>query len=106
MTQNTTDPKHTVDARPANYKPLLKGVRCRCPRLWRDADGSYWCCLPSLQTSQSQDPRVESIQRHINDIEENGFSNGEKATPEEVLQRAWKSHHDCMLALTTTNDGG
>lgn len=30
--------------RPANYERLPDGVRCRCINLWRDADGSYWCC--------------------------------------------------------------
>lgn len=29
---------------PADYKLIPKGVRCSCPALWREADGSYWCC--------------------------------------------------------------
>ena len=31
---------------PEGYTPLPKGVRCRCLKLWREADGSYWCCNP------------------------------------------------------------
>lgn len=29
---------------PENYKPLPQGVQCLCPHLWRDVDGSHWCC--------------------------------------------------------------
>lgn len=29
---------------PSGYKKLPSGVRCRCIRLWRDPDGSHWCC--------------------------------------------------------------
>lgn len=29
---------------PEGYKLLPKGVRCRCLRLWREADQTYWCC--------------------------------------------------------------
>lgn len=30
--------------RPDNYMKLPKGVRCKCHALWREADGSHWCC--------------------------------------------------------------
>lgn len=30
--------------RPENYTQLPRGVRCKCLALWREADGSYWCC--------------------------------------------------------------
>ena len=29
---------------PEGYGLLPKGVRCRCAKLWQEADGTYWCC--------------------------------------------------------------
>lgn len=29
---------------PPDYRKLPKGVRCKCPALWREANGGYWCC--------------------------------------------------------------
>lgn len=30
---------------PQGYARLPKGVVCRCLHLWRETDGSQWCCL-------------------------------------------------------------
>lgn len=29
---------------PDQYQTLPKGWKCKCHALWREADGSYWCC--------------------------------------------------------------
>ena len=30
---------------PQGYTRLPDGVACRCLHLWRETDGSHWCCL-------------------------------------------------------------
>lgn len=32
--------------RPDGYAELPAGVTCKCPHLWREATGEYWCCTP------------------------------------------------------------
>jgi hypothetical protein len=32
------------EQRPDHYSKLPDGVRCRCIHLWREVDGSHWCC--------------------------------------------------------------
>lgn len=43
--------------RPEHYQKLPKGIRCRCLRLWQDADGAYWCCQqPKVKGSKDKCP--------------------------------------------------
>lgn len=39
--------------RPEHYQKLPKGVRCRCLHLWKEADGSFWCCIKGIESMTS-----------------------------------------------------
>lgn len=49
---------------PEQYRQLPKGVRCRCLKLWREADGSYWCCN-SRWLGQAEHERHEQEMRAL-----------------------------------------
>lgn len=49
---------------PEHYKQLPKGVRCRCLKLWREADGSYWCCNPQW-LEEAEHERHQQEQRAL-----------------------------------------
>lgn len=42
---------------PPGYMELAPGIRCRCPNLWTDGKGSYWCCksTPAMHTPPIQE---------------------------------------------------
>lgn len=44
--------------RPENYTELPKGVRCKCPALWRETDGGYWCCR---EFEKYHDPKENDV---------------------------------------------
>lgn len=40
-----------IARRPDHYIPLAAGYRCKCFNMWRDADGSLWCCGSAADVS-------------------------------------------------------
>lgn len=59
-----------VNARPAQYCRLPNGVSCKCLKLWREADGSYWCCNPQWLEQADHE-------RHEQEIRALAATNGE-----------------------------
>lgn len=55
---------------PGGYDKLPKGVRCKCPRLWKEADGSYWCCDPGWLEEDAHE-------RHEREMRALAATNGE-----------------------------
>ena len=55
---------------PDQYRALPKGWKCKCPALWKEADGSYWCCNAS---------RLEELEheRHSQEMQALEASNSE-----------------------------
>lgn len=52
------------DMPPYNYTKLPAGIKCRCLHLWKEVDGSYWCCNPEWIEEVEHD-RHESEQRAL-----------------------------------------
>lgn len=46
---------------PVGYSKLPDGVVCKCFKMWREADGSHWCCLPQPGTVISPDDLTELV---------------------------------------------
>lgn len=62
---------------PENYKPLPHDFLCRCPRLWRDASGSYWCCnQPTTKTRPPGNGRVLKSGNLFSEIPSDVIFNG------------------------------
>ena len=44
------------------YRKLPKGIRCKCLKLWREADGSYWCCNPAWLDEMEHERHTQEMQ--------------------------------------------
>lgn len=49
--------------RPDHYQKLPDGVKCRCVYLWREVDGSHWCCNINRapKSADEEPPEKEKI---------------------------------------------
>lgn len=45
---------------PAGYSKLPDGVICKCWKMWREPDGSSWCCLPTKRPNAA----IENLKNH------------------------------------------
>lgn len=51
-----------MSKRPPNYVPLPGIATCTCPKLWREADGEYWCCNENpLGTPIAASPAITQL---------------------------------------------
>ncbi len=52
---------------PEGYGLLPKGVRCRCVNLWREADGTFWCCSEGKPRGTSEPPKSSQAPLNVAD---------------------------------------
>ncbi len=53
---------------PEGYGLLPKGVRCRCVKLWREADGTFWCCTDGKPRGTSEPPKSSQPQVDVAEL--------------------------------------
>lgn len=45
---------------PEGYSKLPAGAVCKCFKMWRETDGSHWCCLPKKRPEAA----IENLTHH------------------------------------------
>lgn len=53
---------------PNGYSRLPNGVVCKCFKVWRETDGSHWCCLPTKRP----DAAIENLTSHQIQCDQDG----------------------------------
>lgn len=84
---------------PAGFRKLPDDIRCRCIRLWKHPDSSYWCCNPKTNMDVVE-PKAEPDQPVVELVPD------QSATAEKLKAKFEHALHDVCDALDAIEAAG